>query len=60
MPQPMRKPPKVLFRDVRMFLNSLDRSLELIRSAGIDCACGREDTEGEIILTIRLPKRKGA
>ena len=59
-PQPERKPPKILFRDVRVFLNSLDRSLELIRSAGIDCACGREDTDGEIILTIRLPKQKGA
>ncbi len=58
-PQP-RKAPRYLFRDVRVFLNSLDRSLEMIRSAGIDCACGREETEREIVLTIRLPKQKGA
>ena len=57
---PERRPPRYVFRDVRVFLNSLDRSLELIRSAGIDCACGREDTEQEIVLTIRLPKQKGA
>jgi len=57
---PERRPAKFLFRDVRVFLNSLDRSLEMIRSAGIDCACGREDTEQEIVLTIRLPKQKGA
>lgn len=55
-----RKHARYLFRDVRMFLNSLDRSLELIRSAGIACDCGREETEREIVLTIRLPKQKGA
>ena len=48
------------FRDVRTFLRSLDRSLENVRSAGIACACGREETEREIVLTIRLPKQKGA
>ncbi len=57
---PARKPPKYLFRDVRVFLNSLDRSLAMIRSAGIDCACGREETDREIVLTIRLPKERGA
>ena len=57
---PARKPPRYLFRDVRVFLNTLDRNLEMIRSAGIDCACGREETDREIVLTIRLPKQKGA
>ena len=57
---PPRRTPKYLFRDVRVFLNTLDRNLALIRSAGIDCACGREETEQEIVLTIRLPKQKGA
>ena len=58
-PQP-RKAPRYVFRDVRVFLNTLDRSLEMIRSAGIACDCGREETEREIVLTIRLPKQKGA
>ena len=37
-PQPVQaKQPKFLFRDVRVFLNSLDRDVALIRSAGIPC-----------------------
>ena len=56
-PQPVQaKQPKFLFRDVRVFLNSLDRDVALIRSAGIPCDMGRQETEQEIVLTIRLPK----
>lgn len=50
------KPHKNLFRDVGLFLNTLDRSVAMVRSAGIDCRCGRQETEGEIVLTIHLPK----
>lgn len=58
-PQPVQtKQPKFLFRDVRVFLNSLDRDVALIRSAGIPCDLGRQETEQEIVLTIRLPKGK--
>ena len=55
-----RRTPRYLFKDVRVFLNSLDRNLAMIRSAGIACDCGREETEQEIVLTIRLPKQKPA
>lgn len=58
--EPAARPPKFVFRDVRMFLNTLNRNLELIRSAGIACDCGREETDREIVLTIRLPKQAGA
>ena len=58
--EPAARPPKFVFRDVRMFLNTLNRNLELIRSAGITCDCGREETDREIVLTIRLPKQAGA
>lgn len=54
------KQPKFVFRDVRVFLNSLNRNLELIRSSGIACDYGREETDQEIVLTIRLPKQVGA
>lgn len=54
------KQPKFVFRDVRVFLNSLNRNLELIRSAGIACDYGREENDHEIVLTIRLPKQMGA
>ena len=50
--------PKYVLRDVRIFLNSLDKNVEIIRSAGIPCDLGREETEQEIVLTIRLPKSR--
>ncbi len=48
-----------IVKDVRLFLNSLDRGLKLIRDAGIDADCGRVDTEDDILLTIRIPKYMG-
>lgn len=54
-------PPKgrrtYIIKDVRLFLNSVDRGLRLIRSAGIDAQAGREETEDAILLTIRIPKQ---
>lgn len=47
-----------IIKDVRLFLNSVDRGLRLIRDAGIDAACGREETEDDILLTIRIPKQR--
>ena len=47
-----------IIKDVRLFLNSLDRGLRIIRDAGVDAACGREETEDDILLTIRIPKHR--
>lgn len=47
-----------IIKDVRLFLNSLDRGLRLIRDAGIDAVSGREETETDILLTIRIPKKR--
>jgi ParB family chromosome partitioning protein len=44
---------------VRLFLNTITRSLDLMRSAGVDAQCRREDTEDAILLTIRIPKAAG-
>lgn len=46
-----------IIKDVRLFLNSLNRSMSLMRQAGVPADCGREDTEDEIRLTIRIPKK---
>ena len=46
-----------ILKDVRLFLNSLDRGLRLIREAGVDAQSGREETEDAIVLTIRIPKQ---
>ena len=52
-----RKKPTFILKDVRLFLNTLSRSLELVRSAGVDARCRRQDTDDEILLTIRIPRR---
>ena len=55
-------PPKrrrtFILKDVRLFLNSLDHGLRLIRSAGVNAACDRQETEEDILLTIRIPKQR--
>lgn len=48
-----------VLRDVRVFLNTLNHNLELIKNAGIAADCGRQDTEEAIVLTIRIPKQAG-
>ena len=57
-------PPKgrrtYIIKDVRLFLNSVDRGLRLIREAGVDASAGREETEDAILLTIRIPKQPGS
>ena len=47
-----------IIKDVRLFLNSVDRGLRLIRDAGVDAATERTDTDDEILLTIRIPKQR--
>lgn len=49
----------LLGKDIRLFLNSLNHNLDLIRSAGIEAAASREETEREIVLTIRIPRQTG-
>lgn len=53
---PRRKPTFIL-KDVRLFLNTVDRGLTMMKSAGVHAQCGREDTDDAILLTIRIPKR---
>ena len=47
-----------IIKDVRLFLNSLDRGLRLIRDAGVDAKTERDETEDQIVLTIRIPKQR--
>ena len=47
-----------ILKDVRLFLNSVDRGLRMVRDAGIHADCDRQETEEDILLTIRIPKRR--
>lgn len=51
-----KKRPTFIIKDVRLFLNTITRSLDLMRSAGVDAQVQREDSEQEICLTIHIPR----
>lgn len=52
-----RKRPTFIVKDVRLFLNTITRSLDLMRSAGVNAQCKRQDSEDEILLTIHIPRK---
>ena len=56
-PRPRRS---LLIRDVRFFLNSLDHGLSVMRSAGVDAQCRREEEGDASLLTVRIPKSRTA
>lgn len=58
-PLPRRKPGYVV-RDVRLFLNTVTRGLSIMKNAGVDAACDRQETDDSILLTIRIPKQMRA
>ena len=47
-----------IIKDVRLFLNSVDRGIRLIRDAGVDARTGGRRRREDIILTIHIPKRR--
>lgn len=48
--------PTYVVKDVRIFLNTIRHSLGLMQRAGVEADMQREDTEENILLTIRIPK----
>ena len=46
-----------LMKDVRLFLNTLDRSVDLMRSGGVEAETRKEETDSALIVTVRIPKR---
>ena len=65
-PEPEPEPPRpgsrrtFVLKDVRVFLNTLSRSIDLMKQGGIDAGVQREETEDRLILTISIPKNKAA
>lgn len=47
-----------ILKDVRVFLNTISRSLDLMKQGGIDAGMEREETEDALILRISIPKAK--
>ncbi len=46
-----------VMKDLRVFYNSLSRSVELMRRGGIAADVRREETEDAVTLTIRIPRK---
>lgn len=55
---PPRQRRNFILKDVRLFLNSVERGLRMVREAGVDAETERTDTEDAILLTIRIPRQK--
>lgn len=55
-PKPKKRRPTYLIKDVRFFLNTVTKGVTVMKSAGINAQCGRQETEDSILLTIRIPK----
>jgi len=47
-----------VLKDVRIFLNTLSRSIDLMKQGGIDAGMRREETDEALILTISIPKAR--
>ena len=46
-----------LMKDVRLFLNTMDRSVDLMRSGGVDASIRREESDEALTVTICIPKK---
>lgn len=57
-PSRQKSPPKLLLKDLRLFLNSVDRHLQTLRQSGIPAELCRAETDQAVILTITLPKQR--
>ncbi len=57
---PPKKPRRTgAIKDIRLFYNSVDRAMQLVRESGIGITAERHETEAMIEMVIRIPKRPG-
>ena len=53
-----KRKPTYIIKDVRLFLNTVTRGLSMMKTAGVDAHCKREETDSTIFLTIEIPKSR--
>ena len=56
-PPAQRRKSVFLMKDVRLFLNTMDRSVDLMRSGGVDASVRREETDEALTVTVYIPKK---
>lgn len=57
-PEKHRQKKSFILKDVRIFLNTLSHSVNLMKQGGIEAGIHKEETEDSLILTISIPKSK--
>jgi len=48
--------PRFILKDVRLFLNTVSRGMDMMKRAGINGNVHQIETEDDVILTITIPK----
>lgn len=59
--EPQEKPRRralFVMKDVRLFMNSLNRSVDVMRQGGIEADVSRSETAEELVVTVRIPKSR--
>jgi ParB family chromosome partitioning protein len=47
---------RYVLKDVRLFLNTVGHAVDIMRQAGVPAGLDRQDCDGEIVLTIKIPR----
>ena len=55
-PPKQKKKPRSSPKDVRLFINTFDKAVAAMKTAGIDAVTEKSETEGYIVCTVKIPK----
>lgn len=55
-PEPRQKR-KIFFKDVKIFVNTVNHAVEVMQSAGIKARCEKTESDEEYTFVVRIPKR---
>ena len=48
---------KIFFKDVKIFVNTINHAVEVMQTAGIKAMCEKTESEDEYTFVVRIPKR---
>lgn len=46
-----------IVKDIRFFLNTISKGMNMMKQSGIEAIYGKDETDSDIILTIKIPKK---
>ena len=55
-PEPPAPKEKIVIKDIKLFYNSVDRAIDIVKRAGIDVISRKNETDDKIELQITIPK----